>query len=417
MIEFLKNLETRFLKTLQHATSPSKHAPQQPCQFRWMWRNHEVADFIEWLRRHNSTSSAPDQASFYGLDLYSMSESIHLVIAYLDKVDPEAAKMARTRYGCLTPWLDEPSQYGLEALSRGYAPCEKGVVRMLVDLMKRRADYARLNEDTFLDAETNARVVRDAERYYREMYHGRDESWNLRDSHMFETLRSLIDFHERQQGGREAKAVVWAHNSHVGDARFTAMSKRGELNIGQLCRQHWGNEAVKIICCGTDTGESQWVVTGVREGNFKFWGFKNFKITSPLTDPPLCSGSVAAAHNWDTPLVIMGVRPSLPNSVERVMASTGIPTFMLDLRERTESSSKGNAKLRETLSKPLLERFIGVIYRPETERWSHYSHASLSKQVDCYVWFSETHAVRPLETREHPPKEDMTLEETYPYGL
>jgi len=129
------------------------------------------------------------------------------------------------------------------------------------------------------------------------------------------------------------------------------------------------------------------------------------------------SGTVAAAHNWDTPMVIMGVRPSLPSSVERVMASTGIPTFLLDLRERTESSPEGNAKLREALSKPLLERFIGVIYRPETERWSHYSHAALSKQVDCYVWFSETQAVRPLAMREHPPKEDMALEETYPYGL
>lgn len=342
-----------------HAEPPFRRFPT------WMWRNTDVEAFIEWLRGWNLQQPAEARAGFYGLDLYNLSASLRAVLDYLDQVDPEAAAVARQRYGCLTPWAREPHAYGRMALTRGYATCEEGVVKTLTDLLGKQLEYAVRDGESFLDATANARLVKNAEAYYRAMYYGAAESWNLRDTHMFETLCALLD-----AKGANAKAVVWAHNSHIGDASMTEMGAvREELNIGQLCRERFGKEAA-LIGFGTHTG------------------------------------TVACASDWDAPMEVKRVNPSRPDSYERLAHDGGVRRCLLDLREGVHEP------LRERLMDPKLERFIGVIYRPEAERWSHYSACLLPEQFDAYVWFDETTAVTPLPTRMR-----EGAEETYPFGL
>ncbi|MGV6848901.1 MAG: erythromycin esterase family protein, partial [Marinibacterium sp.] len=331
----------------------------------WMWRNKDVDAFTAWLRRHNGAQAPSDRVRFNGLDLYSMSSSIAEVLSYLDRTDPEAAGIARARYGCLAPWSQEPAAYGRAALSRGYALCEEPVTKVLTDLFRKRLNEMSEDGESLFDATQNARLVRDAERYYRVMYYGSHESWNLRDTHMFETLKQVM-----AHAGPDAKAVVWAHNSHIGDARVTDMGvNRGELNIGQLCREEWGNEAA-LIGFGTH------------------------------------AGTVAAASDWDGPMEIKAVRPSRPDSHEALCHDTGHARFLLDLRDGADAAA------RAVMAEARLERYIGVIYRPETERWSHYSHAILSHQYDGFVWFDRTGAVVPL-----PTQVGRGEDETYPFGL
>jgi len=330
----------------------------------WMWRNHEVRHFVDWLRERNVARPPEERVRFAGLDLYGMYNSIAEVLAYLDAVDPETAKVARQRYGCLTPWQSDPAAYGQAALTGAYRSCEADVVGMLQDLLARRMETARVADERFFDATQNARLVADAESYYRVMYYGAAQSWNLRDQHMFQTLMQLLRHH-----GDDSKIVIWAHNSHVGDATATEMSARGERNIGQLCRQQFGDAAYSIGF-GTD------------------------------------HGTVAAASYWDGPLEIKRVRPSCEKSYERLCHESGLPAFTLALR------APARAELRQELTELRLERAIGVIYRPETERASHYFHAVLPYQFDEWVWFDETRAVRPLETHEL-----EGLPETYPFGL
>lgn len=331
----------------------------------WMWRNTDVHALIGWMREHNQgVADMERRAGFYGLDIYNMSGSIGAVLDYLNRVDPEAAKVARERYGCLTPWQKNPATYGRAALSKGYAECEQAVIEQCQELLQKRLDYAAADGDAFLDAAQNARLIASAERYYRIMYYGGAESWNLRDTHMFETLQHLLE-----AKGPEAKAIVWAHNSHIGDARYTDMGvTRDELNIGQLCRQAFGRDAA-LIGFGTHTG------------------------------------TVAAATDWDGDMEVKRVNPSRPDSYERLCHDSGKGRFLLDL------SPGANEPLRRRLSDPLLERFIGVIYRPDTELWSHYSQAMLPEQFDAYVWFDETRAVTPLGPEHH-----RGMPETYPFG-
>jgi erythromycin esterase-like protein len=336
----------------------------------WMWRNTDVDAFIRWMRGHNEDRAYERMCGFYGLDLYNLGASMQAVIDFLDKEDPELARLAHARYGCLEPWADNPQVYGRHSLIEGYARCEVGVIQMLKDLLQKQVDCFGEECDEWLDAAANARLVKDAEAYYRVMYHGSAESWNLRDSHMFDTLNMILD-----AKGPNAKAIVWAHNSHIGNAAFTDMGMhRDELNIGQLVKEKWGSQA-RLIGFGTHTG------------------------------------TVAAADDWDEPMKIKRVRPSLPDSHERMSHESGIPRFLLDLRE-----GEVGRELREDLMEPRLERFIGVIYRPETERWSHYSEAILPRQFDGWVWFDETKAVTPLPG-ELRPGEQPAVEETYPFGL
>lgn len=330
----------------------------------WMWRNTEVHDFVSWLRKHNGTVERNERVAFHGLDLYSLYDSIQSVLNYLDEVDPDSARVARERYGCLTPWQRDPATYGHAALTGSYPKCESHVVRALTDLLAKRQAYAEHDGERFLDAEQNARLVANAERYYRIMYYGSRASWNLRDSHMFATLKNLLAFHEP-----DGKAVVWAHNSHVGNAEATEMAARGEHNLGQLCRKAFGAQAY-LVGFGTH------------------------------------SGTVAAASKWDGPMEIKTVRPALPRSYEQMCHATGLARFMLGLRGRDDLYRPS------CLGKERLERAIGVIYRPETERASHYFRANLPQQFDEYIWFDNTRAVTPLETAMI-----KGLPDTYPFGV
>ncbi len=352
----------------RHIRQRPHHAPRTTPFARfptWMWRNAEFDSFTRFLKQHNSIQVKKDRVAFYGLDLYNMNASIAAVLSYLDRVDGAAAEVARKRYACLTPWSTEPAAYGRAALTHGFSVCEKVVTQILVDLLRKQLDYTRLDGDQFFDATQNSRLVTNAERYYRVMYYGSQLSWNLRDQHMFQTLQQILD-----HAGPDKKAVVWAHNSHIGDARHTDMGhSRGELNIGQLCREHFGSAAA-LIGFGT------------------------------------ASGTVAAASEWDAPMEIKTVRPPLPDSHEAICHAVDLERFLWDFRKDQSAAFKSLA------SQLRLERYIGVIYRPETERASHYSFANMSEQYDAFVWFDETSALSPLATLT-----DVAEDETYPFGL
>ncbi len=356
----------RYVRDLEHPMRQADIFGRFPT---WMWRNHEVLEFVEWLRAENARRAGQDGdgqrlLAFYGLDLYSLSSSISEVLHYLDEVDPETARIARQRYGCLSPFESDPATYGLAEITDRYRSCEGDVTAMLVELQKRRSEYAEEDGERFLDAAQNGRLAANAERYYRAMFYGGPDSWNLRDTHMFETLQSLLDFH-----GRDSRAVVWAHNSHLGNAAATEMAARGEINLGQLVRQAYGFDAY-LIGFGTDRG------------------------------------SVAAASEWGGQVEVKRVRPSHRDSYERVCHETQVPSFLLSLRRPRV------ARLRDELSHPRLERAIGVIYRPDTELQSHYFQARLPRQFDEYIWFDETTAVRPLGGRGRAPE----LPQTHPFA-
>ena len=338
---------------------------------RWMWRNREVVRFLRWLRGYNAARSLPDRVGFYGLDLYSLHRSIASVIDYLEKTDPEGADFARQRYACFDIFGEDPQAYGYAASARLTRSCEDAVVSQLLELQQRALEYARrdgwIAADDYFVAEQNARVVKDAEAYYRAMFRGGAESWNLRDRHMMATLEALRE-HVRASG-RSERAVVWAHNSHLGDARATQMAAGGELNLGQLVRERYPD-----ACC--------------------------------LVGMTTHTGTVTASHAWDAPAELKDVRRSLAGSYERLFHDSGIPSFMLRLSEPPIA--------RALSGPPRLERAIGVIYRPDTERASHYFLANLPGQFDVVVHVDETRALEPLERWS---RHDVDLPETYPTGV
>lgn len=334
----------------------------------WMWRNTDVVALVEWLRRHNDARPAEQRVGFYGLDLYSLSASMEAVVEYLDAVDPEAARAARWRYGCFDHVGGHGPEYGHAVALDVMVPCEDEVVAQLIDLRARAAAILSRDgmtaEDEYFVAEQNARLVHDAEQYYRAMYRGRVSSWNLRDRHMSRTLDALLEHLGRRR--RSAKVVVWAHNSHLGDARATEMSRRGELNLGQLVRTGHPGRSVSV-------------------------GF--------TTD----TGTVTAASEWGGPAERKRVRPALDGSVEQLLHHVGPSAFSV----RTDRVV--------SLTQERLERAIGVIYRPETERVSHWFGARVAEQFDMVVHLDRTSAVEPLERTQlwdagEPP-------ETYPSGL
>jgi erythromycin esterase-like protein len=320
----------------------------------WMWRNADVLDFVGWLREHNDGLPGDGvRAGFFGLDLYSLYASMDAVITYLDRTDPAAAARARARYACFEQTGDDGQGYGLSASFDLSSSCEKEVLEQLIELRRHAPEFAGATptaQDEYFFAEQNAQVARDAEMYYRAMFEGRVSSWNLRDRHMMKTLEALIDHLDRMTG--TAKVVVWAHNSHLGDARATDMGRAGELNLGQLVREKFGAAAALI---GLSTH----------------------------------AGTVTAASSWGGPAERKVVRPALSESYEAVFHATGVPRFWLSLRQPSP--------LHEALRVPRLERAIGVIYLPETERASHYLEASLPAQFDLVIHFDETHAVQPLD--------------------
>lgn len=330
----------------------------------WMWRNREVAEFCDWLRGHNDALPVAERVEFRGLDVYSLGASIREVLGYLDRVDPDAARAARRRYGCLSPWHEEPAGYGHNVML-GQPSCEAAVVEQLAELLAQRLEYIERDGEHFFNAERNARVVLAAEQYYRAMYRRSSESWNLRDRHMFDTLRALLEHR-----GPTSKAVIWAHNSHIGNAAATSMGWGGEFNIGELCRTAFGRDAV-LIGMATDRGE------------------------------------VAAADNWDEPMQLKQVRPSREDSWEQLFLRAGHPASLTQWRD------DDRRELREALATPRLERAIGVIYRPQTERQSHYFQAILAEQFDALVWFEQTRAVQPIGPQQIDAER---VPDTYPFG-
>jgi protein-L-isoaspartate(D-aspartate) O-methyltransferase len=321
----------------------------------WMWRNEETAEMITWIREYNSEYHSPrDRVGFYGLDLYSLYTSVSEVITWLTRVDPPAARRARERYGCFAPWRDDVAAYGDVARSRLARTCEHEAAQMLQELLERRLAHDAENGDSLLDARQNARLVAAAEQYYRTMYEGASVSWNLRDQHMFDTLEAVL-----AHRGPGARAVVWEHNSHVGDATATAMGARGEHNVGSLCRARFGDDAY-LVGFGTDRG------------------------------------TVVAAAGWEQPMEIMRVRPAREDSYEGLFHASGLAAGLMHLREPRRAS------VREELLVPRLERAIGVVYRPDTERASHYFQAVLPQQFDEYVFFDESRALRPLPMPQAP---------------
>lgn len=337
----------------------------------WMWRNTEIASLVDWLRHHNLHRPENQRAGFYGLDLYSLRASMAAVVEYLDIRDPQMADAARASYACFDRFGGEPDMYAWSLQRLGDGTCEQEVVRQLLELQRRQAQLVRgdgaHSADEFFHAEQNARVAKNAERYYRTMLHGRAAAWNIRDQHMGETLAELREYLARR--GQEPKVIVWAHNSHLGDARATEMGEGGELNLGQLARERWADEVRSI-------------------------GFTTH------------SGTVIAASDWGEPAECKRVRPALNGSIEDLFHQAGRPHFFLPLDPGSE--------VADALASPRLERAIGVIYRPDTERQSHYFHARVSEQFDAMIHLDVTGPLMPLEGVQPPLEEEPP--ETYPEG-
>jgi erythromycin esterase-like protein len=350
------------------ALSGFKRFPQ------WMWRNADVLDFVGWLRSYNDDLPASrTKIGFYGLDLYSLHASMEAVLGYLDKIDPEGAVRARERYSCFDHFGEDTQSYGYATAFGIAESCEREVLDQLVEMHRRASELAlrdgRVARDDFFFAQQNARLVKNAEEYYRTMFRSDVSSWNLRDRHMSETLAAL-EQHITGETTDPAKIVVWEHNSHLGDARATEMGRRGEWNVGQLTRQKYGRDSFLI-------------------------GFTTYR------------GTVTAATNWDEPAERKRVQPGLRGSFERLFHEVGRERFLLLLSD--------NSRLRSALTDPLLERAIGVIYRPETERQSHYFLARIAAQFDAVIHIDETRAVEPLERTAQ--WEAGEVEETFPSGL
>lgn len=340
----------------------------------WMWRNADVLEFVGWLRSHNDSCGerVDEKVGFYGLDLYSLHSSIAAVLEYLDKVDPGASARARHRYACFENFGEDPQAYGYAAGFEMGQSCESEVIAQLVDLRKQAMEYAQWDGwgaiESFFSAEQNARLVKNAEHYYRTMFRGRVSSWNLRDAHMAETFDAVARYLQLRRP--PAKIVVWAHNSHIGDARATQMHSAGEWNVGQLLRQRYPHD-----CC--------------------LVGFSTY------------TGTVTAASNWDGPAERKQVRPARKESFEGLFHRVGIPSFFLALSDDTP--------VGRALREPLLERAIGVIYQPETELSSHYFEARISEQFDAVLHYDTTRAVEPLEPVA--PLSDKEPAETFPSGI
>jgi erythromycin esterase-like protein len=356
-----------------------------------MWRNKETLNFVEWLREHNEKIGGADEgcqakkAGFYGMDVYSLASSAHAVLSYLDKVDPEGAKRAKARYACFDGFTEDAMNYAV-GLATGKKDCANQALAEMLEVRKKAPDYLsqllrqglddKAKEMTF-SAVVNAEVVKGAENYYRNMFFREELTWNIRDTHMLQTVKDVEKHLRDDYGIEEPKIAIWAHNSHLGDARATDMGKRrGEVNLGQLMRETYGEQQTFIMGFTTHTG------------------------------------TVAAADEWDHPVQRKRVLESMRGSYERLLHEVHLPRYALKLRDAPDP-------LAEILTAPQLERFIGVIYRPDTERWSHYSTTSILDQFDMVIHFDRTSAVSPLEKEPDWAhlKPGDTIPETYPFGV
>lgn len=326
----------------------------------WMWRNTAFTDFTKTLRRYNQ-SERNQPVSIFGLDVYSLHASLSAVLDFLSKKDPKNLRLAEGARDCLQPWQDDPTLYGLAVWNEQIKPCENEVFALLRQL---HSDLAKKsNSEGLFSAAQNARVVKNAEEYYRVMYQGSVESWNLRDQHMFDTIQFLLEHH-----GPSSKIIIWEHNSHIGNALATQMGSIGEHNVGQLCRQKFGKDAY---------------------------------LVGLMTD----HGTVAAASHWGGPMQVISLQPTRADSYETLFHQTGLPHFLLPLRNQNE-------ELLNALQRPRLERAVGVLYLPQSERTSHYFKANLAQQFDEVCWIDETHALTPTTFVTETEEPD-----TFPFGI
>lgn len=334
----------------------------------WMWRNVPILELSEWLRTYNDKQQPKKKVSFYGLDLYSLYRSVDTVIQCLEKIDPAAAAQARYHYSCFANFRTDPQEYAYAVARKAIQSCESEVLEQLNRMLVQNWEHLAHGEITAQDAfniEQNARVVKNAEHYYRAMFLSDVSCWNIRDSHMFETLNSLINYYQLQ-GIETPKIIIWAHNSHLGNAAATQMRDRGEYNIGQLIKEHFDKKAFSI-------------------------GFTTY------------NGTVSAASDWHAPVERKNIVDALPDSYEALFHALDIPNFFLPLNNK------------DIIPQTLLERAIGVIYHPQTERQSHYFYANLAHQFDAVIHYDKSHAIEPLDKTAHWIKGEVP--ETYPSGF
>ncbi|KAI9143444.1 hypothetical protein BKA69DRAFT_1061936 [Paraphysoderma sedebokerense] len=393
---YIQSMAPNDIKSAEDAVKEFKRFPL------WMWRNPVVLEFIEWAKKWNDNLEAQgkskyEQVSFHGLDVYSLHSSSEAVIQYLQDKDPEAAEVAKSRYGCFTRFGDDTMSYAFSVRYGLAKTCEKEVVSVLRDLLRKRNDYLMKQFDAFpgpkeepqFVAEVNALVVKDAEKYYRSMIAEDEVSWNIRDTHFLSTLERVVSYLSKMKNS-PAKVVVWAHNSHIGDARRTDMGqRRGEINIGQLCRERFGSDAFNI-------------------------GFTTH------------GGTVTAAHKWDTPPHKFNINPARSDSFEHLFhqALNGSNFMLLFNQVKRDDNGQVRKDRRSGMDEviqrldrmKLLERYIGVIYKPDTERWSHYSKAEIGSQYDAIIHIDQTRHLKPLDKFAHFPDEDENVPELFPFG-
>jgi erythromycin esterase-like protein len=343
----------------------------------WMWRNEEMVSFIDWLRKHNQSLPINERIAMYGLDFYSIYKSIDLIITLLEKKDPKFAAEAKKRYACLDVYQD-PQQYGYMATLLNNTLCQEDVLKQYREIVKKDLDFFKGDQLSAAEEkfylEQNALLVKDAEHYYKSLFYADSSmSWNIRDRHMMQVITS-IEKHNKMLG-KSHKMIIWAHNSHVGDARATEMAARGELNVGQLAKELYGAQAINI-------------------------GFTTY------------TGTVSAASAWEGEVERKRVRPALDISLEAFFHSIRLEAFII-------IPSKYPALYLLLDDHDYLERAIGVIYLPQTERRSHYFYAQIAKQFDVIIHYDTTHALIPLErsTRWQKGEEEEDAPETFPYGI
>jgi len=364
----------------------------------WMWANKEMVHLIEWIKEYNDTilnqqrlsTSINKQVGFYGLDLYSLWESMESIINYLKKVDPSSLKNAVEAYNCFEPYNKNVEEY---ARATAFVPqnCEDEIIELLSSMKSKRDVYSKDHqnkEEEYFDAEQNAITARDAEQYYRTMIRGDVNSWNLRDTHMMDTLERLINFHDDQNNNtskNKAKAIVWAHNTHIGDARFTDMNRSGMINLGQLVRQKRGVDNTVLIGFSTYSG----TVIAAKE-----WG----KKMETMNVPPAIEGS------WDSILHNIDYKLNNKKQIDKMII------FSKNI-ERPDMESLDD--ISKEYDKNRGQRAIGVVYNSVFERYGNYVPTILSSRYDALLFIDNTTALSPLHIE---PSEDKDLPETYPTG-
>jgi erythromycin esterase-like protein len=331
----------------------------------WMWANREVAELAEWMHDYNRRRASERQVGFYGLDVYSLWDSMHAVVDYLESIDPALARAARAAYRCFEPYGEDVQEYA-RATALVPTTCEREAVAVLSAVRNKAKEFRQDGHDAFFNAEQNALVARNAERYYRTMVRGGPTSWNVRDTHMVETLERLMQHHDA-----DAKAIVWEHNTHIGDARFTDMARAGMFNVGQLVRQSHDEDDVVLVGFGTH------------------------------------HGTVIAGQEWGAPMRRMRVPPARENSFEHALheADTGNALLLFD------GNDDGGI---EGLEEPIGHRAIGVVYDPRNEAWGNYVPTIIPRRYDAFMYIEETTGVDALHM---PVLVDGEPAETFPSGM